>query len=70
MVEYVPPTGYSLSAQDQGGNDTTDSDPNPGTGRAAITLSSGHITLDLDAGLYLTSTPPGTDSARIGDRVW
>src|SRR5207247_2575479 len=41
-VEFVKPSGYFFSAQDQGSDDALDSDANTSTGRTAqFTLSSG-----------------------------
>ena len=62
-VEFVPPSGTSLTQPDQGGNDATDSDANTATGHTATTtLSSGEIDNTWDAGLYQLAT--------LGDRVW
>ena len=41
-VEFIPPAGYVISPQDQGGNDATDSDADSTTGQT--------ITTTLDAG--------------------
>ena len=62
-VEFVPPVGYVLSPQDQGGNDAVDSDANPTTGlTATTTLVAGENDLTSDAGLY--------QLASLGDYVW
>ncbi|QQZ28160.1 IPTL-CTERM sorting domain-containing protein [Thiothrix subterranea] len=62
-VEVVRPAGYSLSAKDQGADDTSDSDMNPVDGRSAlITLGFGVHDPNVDAGLFR--------AASIGDRVW
>ncbi len=62
-VEFIAPVGHSISAADQGGDDSLDSDANPGTGESPLTtLSSGESELSLDAGMYL--------GASIGDFVW
>ncbi|MBK9927461.1 MAG: sortase [Anaerolineales bacterium] len=62
-VEFIPPTGYVLSPQDQGGNDATDSDANTTTGiTATTTLVAGENDLTWDAGVY--------QPASLGDRVW
>ncbi len=54
-VEFVPPTGYSLTTQNQtenNGNDTNDSDANPADGVTdAVTLTAGETDLTVDAGL-------------------
>ncbi len=62
-VEVVKPAGYTHSPQDQGADDTSDSDVAVATGRSAlITLGFGMDNPDVDAGLY--------KAASIGDRVW
>ena len=58
------PSGYVFSPQDQGTNDSKDSDADVTTGKTAtITLSAGEDNRDLDAGIYL----PVAD---LGDFVW
>ncbi|WP_038141918.1 IPTL-CTERM sorting domain-containing protein [Thiothrix lacustris] len=62
-VEVVKPAGYSSSAQDQGADDTSDSDVDVITGRTALSvLGVGVNNQDVDAGLFR--------AASIGDRVW
>jgi len=62
-VEFVLPSGYVFSPQDQGLNDAVDSDANPLNGRTAtFTLASGQTDTTLDAGMY--------ETASIGDFVW
>ena len=62
-VQIVVPAGYMVSGKDLGGNDATDSDIDPATGKTILTtLSAGENDLSWDAGLYKT--------ASIGDRVW
>ncbi len=57
------PTGYVRSPQDQGGNDTTDSDPDRVTGETVlITLAVGQSDLTWDAGLY--------QLVNLGNQVW
>jgi hypothetical protein len=59
----TPAGGYTLSPQDQGGNDATDSDAAPGTQQTVNTvLVAGESDLSWDAGFYKTAT--------IGDYVW
>jgi hypothetical protein len=59
----TPAGGYTLSPQDQGGNDATDSDAAPGTQQTINTvLVSGESDLTWDAGFY--------KKASIGDFVW
>lgn len=58
-LEFVKPSGYYFSPQDQGGDDTKDSDANSATGQTEVTsLTSGEDDLTWDVGLYLM-TPPG-----------
>jgi uncharacterized surface anchored protein len=62
-AQIVAPTGYFLSAKDQGGNDANDSDFDPTTGKTIVTtLATGESDLSWDAGLY--------QKASIGDKVW
>ncbi|WP_374241629.1 SdrD B-like domain-containing protein, partial [Zoogloea sp.] len=62
-AQVVAPTGYFISAKDQGGNDATDSDFDPTTGKTiSTTLVAGENDLSWDAGLY--------QKASIGDKVW
>ncbi|WP_321418390.1 SdrD B-like domain-containing protein [uncultured Methanomethylovorans sp.] len=52
-VQFIKPIGYNFSLQDQGTNDTLDSDADPATGRTnAITLSAGETNNMMDAGLF------------------
>jgi protocatechuate 3,4-dioxygenase beta subunit len=61
-VKFVAPAGYTISPQDQGGDDAADSDAAP-TGMTAFTdLSAGEKDLTWDCGLYRP--------AAIGDFVW
>jgi hypothetical protein len=52
------PAGYQISPPDQGGNDGTDSDADPTTGRTANTgpLAAGQSNMTLDMGIYATDT--------------
>jgi hypothetical protein len=64
FVEFVLPSGYVFSPQDQGGDDSVDSDASPANGwTAVITLVSGENDLTWDAGLV-------SDKAALGDFVW
>uniref|UniRef100_UPI0025908AC7 SdrD B-like domain-containing protein n=1 Tax=Accumulibacter sp. TaxID=2053492 RepID=UPI0025908AC7 len=59
----VVATGYYVSPKDQGGNDATDSDIDPATGKTVLTtLINGENDLSWDAGLYR--------KASVGDKVW
>jgi LPXTG-site transpeptidase (sortase) family protein len=62
-VEFIPPFGYSISPQDAGGNDATDSDADATTGQTIVTtLDAGEDDMTWDAGMY--------QYASIGDTVW
>ncbi|MBI9050869.1 MAG: DUF11 domain-containing protein [Anaerolineaceae bacterium] len=62
-VEFIPPTGYSISPQDAGGDDATDSDADTTSGQTIpTTLDAGENDLTWDAGMYRY--------AAIGDLVW
>ncbi len=62
-VRFGTTGAYSLVAQDQGGDDTTDSDADPVTGETSLfTLVSGASNPTLDAGLVAP--------ASLGDTVW
>lgn len=65
LVEFATPPGYSFTLQDQGSDDAIDSDPDPGTGRVAVTLAAGQDLDTVDAGMTFN---PNTGT--IGDRVW
>jgi hypothetical protein len=68
FVEFVPPTGYSFTQPDQGGNDALDSDANVATGRTpSATVAAGATNNDFDAGLLPVNQQ--TDTA-IGNLVW
>ncbi|MFO0929436.1 MAG: SdrD B-like domain-containing protein [Gemmataceae bacterium] len=69
LLVFAYPSGYQLSPQDQGSDDTLDSDIDPSTGgSAAFTLSAGQVRTDVDVGLY--SAGSGGSGGSIGDRVW
>jgi uncharacterized repeat protein (TIGR01451 family) len=62
-VAFGTPAGFIGTAQDQGMDDTADSDADPLTGQAApVTLASGENNPTIDAGFYR--------AGRIGDFVW
>jgi protocatechuate 3,4-dioxygenase beta subunit len=67
-IKVTPPAGYTISPQDAGANDFTDSDIN-GSGNTAKFNVTATPVVDTryDAGLYLTS-PAGTST--LGDFVW
>ena len=62
------PAGFGITLQNQGGNDTLDSDADSTTGQTASTgaLSGGQSDLSLDLGIRSTSDSP----VSVGDRVW
>lgn len=63
-IDVLPPVGYSSVPQDQGGDDTADSDIDPTTFQTApFTLASGASNPDVDGGLYI-------DPATLGDYIW
>jgi protocatechuate 3,4-dioxygenase beta subunit len=62
------PAGFSFTGADQGGNDATDSDVNPGTGRTpSVAVTGGNTITTLDAGIR-QGVPSGLGS--IGNAVW
>lgn len=63
------PTGYVFTAQDQGGNDNTDSDVSPSTGRTASVTTTAAVNYSVDAGIAL-SPNVFNSKASIGDLVW
>ena len=53
FVEFVPPAGYMFGLQDQGSDDSVDSDADPLTGWTdVINLTSCEVNLTWDAGIY------------------
>jgi protocatechuate 3,4-dioxygenase beta subunit len=62
-VEFVKPSGYYFSPQDQSSDDAKDSDADTTTGQTMVTtLESGENDMTWDAGLY--------QLASLGDFVW
>lgn len=62
-IRFIPPTGYTCSPQNKGGDDTVDSDPDSITGLTeVITLDPGENDLTWDAGMF--------EYASISDYVW
>ncbi|HEX5341736.1 MAG TPA: SdrD B-like domain-containing protein [Duganella sp.] len=58
------PANYAFTGADLGGNDAKDSDANSVTGKTAnVTLASGAVNNDLDAGIAVVQ-------AKLGDTVW
>ena len=63
FVGFTSPGGWQITLQDQGGDDTADSDADPATGYTIpTTLISGENDPTWDAGLY--------QPASLGDFVW
>ncbi|MCK5737636.1 hypothetical protein KAH55_00575, partial [bacterium] len=63
IVEFVRPTGFLPTLQNQPGDDGLDSDADPLTGRShVVTLNSGEGDLTIDAGFV--------KPASVGDYVW
>jgi hypothetical protein len=57
QVQFSKPTGMVFTGKDQGGNDASDSDADPVSGKTPIvTLNSGENNMTLDAGL-IPATP-------------
>jgi hypothetical protein len=70
-VNVLLPGGFQFSPQDQGGNDSTDSDVNPGNGMtSAINLGAGQNLDTVDAGINQpvapTATPTPTPAPQLG----
>jgi hypothetical protein len=62
------PPNYTFTKQDVGGDDATDSDANPSTGRTAnVNVAANQVVRTLDAGIR-GEQPSGKGS--LGDRVW
>lgn len=65
IVEVVKPSGYSISMQNLGANDDTDSDANIITGRSStISITAGLLVTNVDFGLFVD-----TDYDHIPDTV-
>ncbi len=62
-LTFIAPTGgFTFTAKDLGGNDATDSDPNPATGVVTFTLAPAQVSQDVDAGLWRP--------IMLGNSVW
>ncbi len=67
FVEFVPPTGYVFTLQDQGSDDSVDSDVNPTTNRTSMfMLDPSQNLLNVDAGL-VNGTPA---TASVSGQAW
>ncbi|MEO1524386.1 MAG: SdrD B-like domain-containing protein [Planctomycetota bacterium] len=67
VVQFVPPIGFAFTNQIQGTNPLIDSDADPATGRASLSLGFDATDNSIDAGLVRVTGPMvGT----ISDRVW
>ncbi len=62
MIFSNAPTGFSLTAQDQGSDDLADSDANPSTGQTADFI--------IDVGTIEESFDAGYTATGVGDLVW
>jgi protocatechuate 3,4-dioxygenase beta subunit len=63
-VQFVAPSGYTISPKDQGSDDSKDSDVDPSTGKTgSYTLTTGQTNTTIDCGMYVTP-------ASLGDFVW
>jgi hypothetical protein len=62
------PAGFGFTGQDKGGNDATDGDENPATGRTqTVTVTGGTTNITVDAGIRL-GLPSGLGS--LGNKVF
>ncbi len=62
-IEVAEPSGYFVTKQNVGSNDSVDSDIDTSAGRSGlVTLTQGENDLTVDAGLYR--------KASLGDKVW
>jgi len=60
-AKFSEPTGFAYSPQDQGGNDTTDSDADPNDGRTAeFAVADSTDTANIDCGLRVDTDGDGT----------
>ncbi|MBE9216279.1 carboxypeptidase regulatory-like domain-containing protein, partial [Plectonema cf. radiosum LEGE 06105] len=60
LLEFIPPTSYLFTPENQGDNDITDSDVNPTTGKTLnFTVEGGEDYSNWDAGLYQLATISG-----------
>lgn len=67
FVTFIPPSGFSFSPQNIGGDDTVDSDADPATGETAgFQVLSAEVLMDIDAGLV----PPPTEAVVSAFRVY
>ena len=66
-VQFTAPTSFAFSPQNQGGDDTVDSDPDPSSGRtAAITVVASTAVNDVDAGLLVDTDNDGVADSSDG----
>lgn len=62
QISVTPPAGASFTSQDQGGDDTVDSDVDATGVSSSVTVASGDVNDDVDAGLVFPAV--------ISDYVW
>lgn len=66
-VEFVAPSGRTLTTKDAGSDDGSDSDADVATGKTTCyTLAAGENNITIDAGLLPVAVVP----ASLGDKVW
>ena len=73
VVEFIAPTGMSLSPALQGDSRSIDSNPDRVTGRTdCLTMADAQVRNGVDAGLVVDEVvdPPPVRNASIGDFVW
>jgi CshA-type fibril repeat protein len=63
QVVFSIPTGYKVTKQNQGGDDTKDSDVDSSGKTALLTVIAGETIKSIDMGIY-------QDFAKLGNRVW
>jgi|GEM_PF-2590285 len=69
-VTFSQPTNYEFTLQNYSGIAEADNSDVDSTGKSdTVTLVSGDDDVDLDAGVYKSSTSGGT-GVKLGDRVW
>jgi hypothetical protein len=67
-VEFTPPAGFGFVPQDQGGDDSVDSDADPDTGQTDVfTITSGQDDVVQDAGMNAFGSVTGTVFADAND---
>ncbi|RLC11727.1 MAG: hypothetical protein DRI57_18540, partial [Deltaproteobacteria bacterium] len=71
VAGFDPPPGYAFTLANQGDDIATDSNADPGTGRASATVIAGERNSDVDTGLYiLPGDSEPVETVSLGDLVW